>query len=197
MSVRKGGMIIAGNVADAQKVSNMEQVVSTATNKYPSSKAVSDLLPVGSIIMWGASNPPSGRWLPLNGAEISRTTYADLYAVYGTRWGEGDGSTTFNLPNKQVLSNTVVGNGRSLGFQSIKGVMSQEQANDGLTATFDSDRGMLLVASGDAVNKAIGTSVNVKLPSTMSGVAMGLSTYSKFSNVVVEVDENLSYYVKY
>lgn len=75
--------------------------------------------------------------------------------------------------------------------------MSQEEASDGLSAIWDSNRGMLLVATGDAVNNAIGTIVNVKAPSTMSGVAMGLSTYSMFSNVIVESDENLSYYVKY
>ena len=197
MSVRKGGMIIAGNVADAQRVSNMEQVVSSATNKYPSSKAVNDLVPVGSMIIWGGPNAPAGRWIIANGAAISRTTYAELFDIYGTTWGAGDGNTTFNLPNKQVLSNKVVGNGRSLSFQSIKGIMSQEKATDGLTAVYDSDRGMLLVATSTAVNIPIGTSVNVKTPATMSGVAMGLSTDSMFSNVIVEADENLSYYVKY
>lgn len=197
MSVRKGGMIIAGSVADAQRVSNMEQVVSTATNKYPSSKAVNALVPVGSMIIWGGPNAPAGRWIIANGAAISRTTYAELFAVYGTTWGAGDGNTTFNLPNKQVLSNKVVGNGRSLSFQSIKGIMSQEKATDGLTAIYDSDRGMLLVATDDAVNKPIGTIVTVKRPATMSGVAMGLSTNSMFSNVIVEADESLYYYVRY
>lgn len=35
----------------------------------------------------------------LEGAAVSRTTYADLFAVYGTTYGIGDGSTTFNLPD--------------------------------------------------------------------------------------------------
>lgn len=35
----------------------------------------------------------------LEGAEISRTTYAALFEIYGTTYGEGDGSTTFNLPD--------------------------------------------------------------------------------------------------
>ena len=38
-------------------------------------------------------------WLLCNGAAISRTTYADLYAIIGTKFGTGDGSTTFNLPD--------------------------------------------------------------------------------------------------
>lgn len=36
---------------------------------------------------------------PCNGAAISRTTYADLFAVVGTIYGVGDGSTTFTMPN--------------------------------------------------------------------------------------------------
>lgn len=41
---------------------------------------------------------PDG-WLLCNGAAVSRTTYAKLFNVIGTRYGDGDGSTTFNLPN--------------------------------------------------------------------------------------------------
>lgn len=37
--------------------------------------------------------------LPCNGAAVSRTTYAKLFAVIGTTHGEGDGSTTFNVPD--------------------------------------------------------------------------------------------------
>lgn len=41
---------------------------------------------------------PTG-WLLCNGQAISRTTYADLFALIGTTWGAGDGSTTFNVPD--------------------------------------------------------------------------------------------------
>jgi microcystin-dependent protein len=52
----------------------------------------------GEIKMWGVSSAPSG-YLLCNGQAVSRTTYAALYAVYGTTFGTGDGSTTFNVPN--------------------------------------------------------------------------------------------------
>ena len=46
-----------------------------------------------------SSSIPTG-WAPCNGRqELSRTTYSDLFAVLGTSWGSGDGSTTFNLPD--------------------------------------------------------------------------------------------------
>jgi microcystin-dependent protein len=53
----------------------------------------------GLIQMYAGATAPSG-WLLCNGAAISRTvTYTGLYAVIGTTYGVGDGSTTFNLPD--------------------------------------------------------------------------------------------------
>lgn len=51
----------------------------------------------------------------LEGAEVSRTTYADLFAVYGTTYGIGDGSTTFNLPN---FLNRAIWGANSFGYLS-------------------------------------------------------------------------------
>ncbi len=56
------------------------------------------LNPTGTIKVWPRSTPPVGH-LVCNGAAISRETYADLFAVIGTSFGDGDGSTTFELPN--------------------------------------------------------------------------------------------------
>lgn len=53
--------------------------------------------PVGMIAPFGGTTAPTG-WLLCNGAAVSRTNYADLFAVIGTKYGAGDGSTTFNLP---------------------------------------------------------------------------------------------------
>ncbi len=52
----------------------------------------------GEIKMWAASTAPAGYML-CDGSAVSRTVYATLYAVIGTTYGSGDGSTTFNLPN--------------------------------------------------------------------------------------------------
>jgi microcystin-dependent protein len=54
-------------------------------------------VPVGSVIMYADDVVPTG-WLECNAAAVSRTTYAALFAVIGTTFGVGDGSTTFNLP---------------------------------------------------------------------------------------------------
>jgi len=52
----------------------------------------------GALLMWPTASAPSG-YLNCDGTAVSRTTYAALYAVVGTTFGVGDGSTTFNLPN--------------------------------------------------------------------------------------------------
>jgi microcystin-dependent protein len=52
----------------------------------------------GDIKYTARSTAPTG-WLKANGAAISRTAYADLFAVVGTTYGVGDGFTTFNLPD--------------------------------------------------------------------------------------------------
>lgn len=55
---------------------------------------------IGEPRMWLTSSIPDGH-LVLNGQTVSRTTYAELFAVYGTTYGAGDGSTTFNVPDLQ------------------------------------------------------------------------------------------------
>jgi microcystin-dependent protein len=54
--------------------------------------------PVGMIQVYAGSSAPTG-WQLCNGQAISRTVYAALYAVVGTTYGAGDGSTTFNVPD--------------------------------------------------------------------------------------------------
>ena len=58
------------------------------------------LIPLGAgIDYWGATTPNSSFALA-TGQSISRTTYATLFSLFGTTYGSGDGSTTFNLPDK-------------------------------------------------------------------------------------------------
>lgn len=57
-----------------------------------------DTLPIGAITQFSGSIAPTN-WLFCNGQAVSRTTYSELFAVIGTTYGEGDGSTTFNLPD--------------------------------------------------------------------------------------------------
>tara|TARA_A100001015_G_scaffold55958_1_gene61538 strand:- start:229 stop:933 length:705 start_codon:yes stop_codon:yes gene_type:complete len=64
--------------------------------------------PPGFIIPWANNSLPTG-FLLCDGSNVSRTTYADLFAAIGTTYGAGDGSSTFGLPSLD---------GRQLLFQA-------------------------------------------------------------------------------
>mgnify|MGYP001210953057 FL=1 len=57
-------------------------------------------IPTATIIPWSDSSVPTG-YLECNGAAVSRSTYSALFAIVGTTYGAGDGSSTFNVPDLQ------------------------------------------------------------------------------------------------
>jgi microcystin-dependent protein len=68
-----------------------------AVLEYLNTKSSSSV-PTGAICFFATTAIPTG-WLLCNGSQVSRTEYAALFAAIGTKFGEGDGSTTFTLPN--------------------------------------------------------------------------------------------------
>ena len=56
------------------------------------------IIPSGILIPFAGTTVPDG-WLLCDGSDISRVLYSNLFAVINTDFGEGDGSTTFNLPD--------------------------------------------------------------------------------------------------
>lgn len=78
-----------------------------SVNKYNSTTGELEIIsggtlyadaPIGVIQAYGGTTAPSG-WLLCQGQAVSRTEYADLFSAIGTAFGEGDGSTTFNVPD--------------------------------------------------------------------------------------------------
>jgi phage-related tail fiber protein len=57
-----------------------------------------EAIPSGAVQFFAMNAAPTG-WLKANGAAVSRSTYAALFAAIGTTFGAGDGSTTFGLPD--------------------------------------------------------------------------------------------------
>lgn len=84
------------------------------------------LPPVGSVIAFAGNSSPAG-WLLCDGSAVSRETYADLFAVIGTTYGAGDGSTTFGLPNltnKFIQGSSTSGTVKTAGLPNITGVLT-------------------------------------------------------------------------
>jgi microcystin-dependent protein len=72
----------------------------------------------GLIVPWSDTSTPSG-FLDCDGSAVSRVTYAALFAVIGTTYGSGNGSTTFDLPNLQ--DNIVLGRSPTKALASTGG----------------------------------------------------------------------------
>jgi len=85
--------------------------------------------PVGSMSMFAGAVAPAG-WLLCNGQAVSRTTFAALFAVCGTAYGAGNGSTTFNVPN--LVDRFPLGVGAA-AMGAIGGSSQLQQHNHGVT----------------------------------------------------------------
>ena len=110
---------------------------SAATTKWVRD-LVQAAVPTGTILPFDGTNVPSG-YLVCNGAAVRRTTYAALFAVLGTRHGEGDGKTTFNLPNahrrflEMTTTTSEVGETVEAGLPNITGQFRAQGSPDGRT----------------------------------------------------------------
>lgn len=174
------------NVAtNSNAINAVARVVSTNTT------AIGANTPTGVLQMWTTSTAPTG-WLICDGSAVSRTLYTTLYAVIGTTYGSGNGSTTFNLPDltdkvPQGASTTnVIGTVKSAGLPDItggitwygnrngcpngsSGAMVSGTRNDGIINTMaDSASGYSLISKVDfaasVCNSIYGNSTTVQPP---------------------------------
>ena len=106
---------------DIQNGTSMRVVCSDVVKQY-----FDVICPPGMFGFFHATDVPEG-WLLCNGAAVSRTTYSRLFAKIGTKYGSGNGSSTFNLPNlnDRVLQGTTntgnVGNRLEAALPNITG----------------------------------------------------------------------------
>ena len=92
-----------------------------------SQELIDKVLPIGSYIQFSGSQAPAG-FLVCNGSAVSRTTYSRLFAVIGTTYGSGNGSTTFNLPNlidRFLQGSSTSGTVKNAGLPNITGSASE------------------------------------------------------------------------
>lgn len=85
-----------------ENLNKMQDNIERAINAQVSG----DTLPIGAVLPYTNETAPEN-WLVCDGSELDRTEYNHLFAIIGTTFGEGDGSTTFNLPN--IKGRTIVG----------------------------------------------------------------------------------------
>jgi len=105
----------------------------TALAKSTSGVANTDILvPIGVFLPYGGTTPPAG-WLACDGSAVSRTDYAALFAVIGTSYGAGNGTTTFNLPDTR--RRFILGKGGSMNNGDNDGVATVNNRDPAHTHT--------------------------------------------------------------
>lgn len=125
--------------------------------------------PTGSVIAFAGQTAPSG-WLLCQGQAVSRTTYADLFAIVGTTYGTGNGTTTFNLPDlraefvrgwdagRGVDTGRVFGSSQGGDIQSHTHSMTYERGAEAAGATTNAN-GFLSLNSDTSLGTYTNTSV--------------------------------------
>ena len=110
-----------------QSFPNVDEPVTASSADLNSART-----PPGTILQWGgiAGNIPEG-FLVCDGDAVDRTTYAALYSAIGDTWGDGNGTTTFNVPDLQDKL--------SMGSSAGNLVGTEETQHIGSAATADLD----------------------------------------------------------
>lgn len=88
---------------------------------------------VGAVMAYPGNGTAPDGWVLCDGSAINRTTYSALFAVIGTAYGTGDGSSTFNLPdmsNKFIQGNATAGTVKAAGLPNITGGMTPMAPNN-------------------------------------------------------------------
>ncbi len=128
-------------------------------------------VPVGAMMEFGGPTAPNG-WVLCYGQAISRTTYSALFAVLGTTFGAGDGSTTFNVPDRRgrvsvgqdnmggTAANRVTQAGSGINAINV-GAVGGDQILQGHTHTvIDPGHTHVAVSNGGTASILVGYGVN-------------------------------------
>jgi len=124
------------------------------------------LLPAGAVMPFAMNSAPAG-WLAANGAAVSRSAYATLFAAISTTHGVGDGSTTFNLPDLRGIfvrgsgSQTISGKAYSGTFAAKEQDAFQEHRHSQIPSSIGSGGSGVSDAGTTLIGNVTGTSVEV------------------------------------
>ncbi|WLB91330.1 phage tail protein [Bradyrhizobium japonicum] len=143
------------------------------------------VVPIGTMMMWLADTlPTTGTWCWANGGTLSRTgNGAALFALWGTTYGAGDGSTTFNVPNMQEVvpvGKSTMGGATSPGLLAsitagLKGALGSLFGTD--TTTLTASQIPAITSSGSMTGTASGSisgsTSSVVLGGTSGGGGVG------------------------
>lgn len=139
---------------------------------------IEDPAPTGFIGLWGDDTLPEG-WLLCNGAAVSRSTYAGLFAKIGTKYGTGDGSTTFNLPD--FRDRYPIGSGTNLTGTQVAEQLPNITGNIRVSANY---QGTALYMSASGAFSSLGSGTIANISSSSQSGQYGAELNLNRSNVI-------------
>ena len=158
-----GGVFSATYIASSGKFYISSLVQSQTLSEGAADARYADLadkLPAGAIFDFaGTSAPPGSIACPVAQTNISRSTYAALFAAIGTTWGVGDGSTTFGMPWFPANYASVQANG-NVGTQTVGENLAHTHPSSALntySANYGTSAGSQLATAGTSTGSSGGT----------------------------------------
>lgn len=151
---------------------------------------ISSLIPTGLILPYGGSAAPTN-WFLCDGTAKNRVTYATLFAIVGTTFGVGDGSTTFNLPDLRGRMPVGAGTGtkvatfasRSSNVVTVTGLTNaaNNEFQTGQAVTYHTTNTVMTGLTNDTVYYVVRTgnltfSLATTLANAQNGVVISLSS---------------------
>lgn len=154
-------------------------------------------IPTGMLLPFAGTEVPEG-FLLCNGANISRTDYAALFAVIGEKWGAGDGSTTFTLPNfnDRFIEGTTdtekVGQYLEAGAPNISGIAyfrdgyGREDSADTSALYFESIAGQYVPSASTSTTQRFKLKMDGSRASNLFGQSQSIQPYSSYALMIIK-----------
>ena len=139
-------------------------------------------IPTATIVPWSSSSVPTG-FLECAGAAVSRSTYSALFAIVGTTYGAGDGSSTFNVPN--LGDNVPVGKSGTKALGSTGGANTVSVTPAGNVGGSTANATLSTAQLGSHSHSSFkGSRPNTDNPQGGANTALGSGTWANYSGTV-------------
>jgi microcystin-dependent protein len=174
-----GNLAVTGTTTFAGIPSGPTASSGTNTTQLATTAFVlSNANPTGSLIMWTTGTAPTG-WLLCAGAAVSRSTYSALFAIIGTTFGVGDGTTTFNVPNytsRMPYGTTVGATGGSADAIVVSHTHNATVTDPGHTHTVKATNSDASLGGGPVVFENAYSAIQPGIQTATTGISVSNST---------------------
>lgn len=208
----QGEWAVLAPAAGSWRVITSRPVTGSITADLLSSSISGSFMRAGMVTVWPVDGTLPSGYLDADGSAISRTTYAELFAIYGTKYGAGDGSTTFNVPDYRGEFLRGWANGSSndpdrasrtnRGDGTTGDVVGTKQASElkththtataSTTVTVTPSAASNFLADGGSTQAGSGTAIDLPLPVTANTSAATTVTVNNYSGTTETRPRNVA-----